>query len=141
MVRQGIELVKMGVLSPGDLARKLSSNTARMLGLIHKGHLSVGADADISVLDPVKGRAYMGIAAGKIIMIDGTVVGRGGDYQQLPGTGSGRAHGLGMLPPEAGNRFTEENGVTPGQIAPRKYSRFGSRMIAVINLTVCRVVT
>jgi len=68
----------MGVLSPGDLARKLSSNTARMLGLIHKGHLSVGADADISVLDPVKGRAYMGIAAGKIIMIDGTVVGRRG---------------------------------------------------------------
>jgi len=45
------ELVRPGLLSVEELARKLSLNPARILGLA-KGHLGVGADADITVVDP-----------------------------------------------------------------------------------------
>lgn len=45
------ELVRPGILSVGELARKFSLNPARILGLA-KGHLGVGADADITVVDP-----------------------------------------------------------------------------------------
>jgi len=45
------ELVKAGVLSMADVARKMSQNPAGILGL-ESGALSEGADADISVIDP-----------------------------------------------------------------------------------------
>jgi len=46
--------------------------------MMDKGHLGVGADADITVLDLSRGEAVMSLALGKLIMIDGIVVGRGG---------------------------------------------------------------
>jgi len=45
------ELVRPGILSPEELANKISVNPARILGL-NKGHLGPGADADITVVDP-----------------------------------------------------------------------------------------
>jgi len=78
MIRQGIELVHYGAFTPEDLVNKTSTNTAIMLGLNKKGHFSPDDDADITVLDPIKGKAYMGIALGKIIMLDGVVIGDGG---------------------------------------------------------------
>ena len=78
MVTQGLSLVRFGALSINDFVKKTSVNAARMMGLEQKGHLSSGADADITVLDFKKGCASMGIALGNIIMIDGIVVGTGG---------------------------------------------------------------
>jgi len=79
-VEKGMLLVKFGALSLSDLAVKLSLNPARMLGLDGKGHLGVGADADITVIDPSAGKACLGISGGKIIMVEGVVVGRGGCF-------------------------------------------------------------
>lgn len=84
MVRHGMELVKLGALTPIELAAKLSTNAAGMMGLKGKGRLSPGADSDITVLDPDRGRAYMGIAGGRIIMIDGIVIGDGGTVITTP---------------------------------------------------------
>ena len=78
MVRHAFELVLLGLLSPLEMAYKLSTRTAVMLGLKSKGALSPGADADVTVLDPQKGKACLGISGGKIIMIEGRVVGTGG---------------------------------------------------------------
>lgn len=44
-------LVRAGAISVSELIQKISSVPAEILG-INKGHLSVGADADIAVLDP-----------------------------------------------------------------------------------------
>jgi len=49
-----------------------------MYGMLSKGHLGEGADADITVLDLERGEAVMAIAKGKLIMINGVVVGEGG---------------------------------------------------------------
>lgn len=78
MVRQGLSLVKFGAFTPSDLTRKLSTNVAAMLGLKSKGHLTHGADGDITVLDPDKGKAYMSVVMGKIVMVDNVVFGKGG---------------------------------------------------------------
>lgn len=45
------ELVNPGILSIEELVRKMSCSPARILGL-NKGHLGVGADADITLIDP-----------------------------------------------------------------------------------------
>ena len=45
------ELIKPGLLEIGDLVMKMSANPARVLGLTGKGHLGVGADADITIVD------------------------------------------------------------------------------------------
>ena len=78
MIRQGLDLVHFGALTPEDLVKKLSTNAAQMLGLKRKGHLSPGADGDITVIDPNRRKAYMGISLGKIIMVDNIVIGNGG---------------------------------------------------------------
>lgn len=77
-VEYGMLLVRFGALSLRDLAVKLSLNPAMMFGFKDKGHLGVGADADITVIDPFIGSACMGISGGRIIMVDGVVVGSGG---------------------------------------------------------------
>ncbi|WP_418790515.1 dihydroorotase [Phosphitispora sp. TUW77] len=46
------ELVRPGVLNPGELVMKMSVNPARILGQEGKGHLGIGADADITLIDP-----------------------------------------------------------------------------------------
>lgn len=77
-VEYGMLLVRFGALSLRDLAVKISLNPAMMFGLEGKGHLGIGADADITVIDPFTGIAYMGISGGRVIMVDGLVVGSGG---------------------------------------------------------------
>ncbi|MCR6623648.1 MAG: dihydroorotase family protein [archaeon YNP-LCB-024-027] len=77
-VEYGMLLVRFGALSLRDLAVKLSLNPAMMFGLEGKGHLGVGADADITFIDPLTGTACMGISGGRVIMVDGVVVGSGG---------------------------------------------------------------
>ncbi|MGI8554429.1 MAG: amidohydrolase family protein, partial [Dehalococcoidia bacterium] len=78
IVEQGLALVRFGAFSLPEFVRKASSNGATMLGLTSKGHLGVGADADITVLDLERGRAVLSLVAGEVIMVDGLPVGRGG---------------------------------------------------------------
>jgi len=49
-----------GISDPGwrRLVHLMSANPARILGLIHKGHLAPGADADITIIDPEKEWTY-----------------------------------------------------------------------------------
>ena len=47
-------LVKTGVLSMMDMAEKMSSNPAKILGLTEKGSISEGKAADIMIFDPRK---------------------------------------------------------------------------------------
>ena len=77
IVENGLPLVRFGALSMRDFVVKASVNGARALGLPQKGHLGVGADADITVLDTEKMKAYAGIVAGNVIMLDGKLCGKG----------------------------------------------------------------
>ena len=77
-VQSTMALVQFGALTPLEMATKLSWMPARMLGLHSKGHLSPGADADITVLDPTIGKPVMSMVAGRLIMLDGRPVGSGG---------------------------------------------------------------
>ena len=78
-IQTSMALVKFGALSPLEMATKLSLTPALMLGLPNKGHFSEGADADITVIDPQTNEPTMSFVAGKPIMVDGHVVGSGGN--------------------------------------------------------------
>jgi len=49
-----------------------------MFGLTGKGHLSPGADADVTVVEPDTGIPSLGMVAGNVIMREGRAVGAGG---------------------------------------------------------------
>jgi hypothetical protein len=78
LVEKGLLLVRFGALSLAGFVMKCSCNPARMFGMQGKGHLGVGADADITVLDLERGRAMLSIADGKLLLVDGHVIGEGG---------------------------------------------------------------
>jgi hypothetical protein len=79
-LEQGLALVRFGALSLKDLVRKACVNPARMLGVDTKGHLGLGADADIVVVDHATDRAASVVAGGEIIVRNGTVTGKGGSF-------------------------------------------------------------
>ncbi len=78
LLSHGLSLLRFEALTLLEMAHKCCLAPARMLGLKNKGHLSVGADADLVVVDSNSHEAVLTVAAGKIIMINGLVVGRGG---------------------------------------------------------------
>jgi predicted amidohydrolase len=83
-VNSGLALVRYGALTIQDFVRKTSYNPSRMFGMLSKGTLGVSMDADITVLDLVKGQATMGIAQGQIIMINNVLTGHGGHLLTTP---------------------------------------------------------
>ena len=94
-VRSGLALVRYGALTMNDFVLKTSYNPSRMYGMLSKGTLGVGMDADITVLDPINGRATMGIAQGHIIMIDNVLTGSEGHLLTTPqGEAAIKATGL-----------------------------------------------
>lgn len=78
IVEKGLQLIKFGAITWEDFVIKSSLMASRMFGWLNKGHLAVGADADITVLDPERGMAVMGINKGKVIMVEGMVIGEKG---------------------------------------------------------------
>jgi len=44
-----------------------------MLGLKNKGHLSIGADADITVFDPDNAKVEIVLIKGKVCMVSGII--------------------------------------------------------------------
>jgi amidohydrolase family protein len=77
-VARGLALVHFGALSLADFVRKACWAPARMLGLFDKGHLGVGADADVALIDPRTRQVKATFAGGQPVALDGVVVGRGG---------------------------------------------------------------
>ena len=77
-IESTMALVRFGAMTPLQMVEKLSWMPARMMGLNEKGHFTPGADADITVLDPERGRAVMSFVAGSMIMWRGESVGSGG---------------------------------------------------------------
>ncbi len=95
MVERGLALVRVGAWTLSDYVRKASHNPALMLGLPRKGHLGVGADADITLLDLARGVATRSLAGGEEIMVDGVVSGSGGTLLVTEaGAAAGLASGL-----------------------------------------------
>jgi cytosine/adenosine deaminase-related metal-dependent hydrolase len=95
IVEMGLALVKLEAWTLADFVRKSSIAPARALGLSGKGHLGIGADADISVLDIERGRPKASFVAGEQIMCEGRVLGRGTRLITTPsGAEAARAAGI-----------------------------------------------
>jgi cytosine/adenosine deaminase-related metal-dependent hydrolase len=77
-INHGLMLVEFGALTLNELIHKASYAPSRMLGLPDKGHLGVGADADIVVIDLDRKRACHLLVNGQLVMTEGLVIGRGG---------------------------------------------------------------
>ena len=73
-------LVKFGALSPLEVAIKLSYNPSKMIGLKDRGHLSEGARADITVIDPQMGKAVASYVDGDPLLKDGNILKNGGRW-------------------------------------------------------------
>lgn len=76
IVSMGLALVKLQALTMKEFVQKTSYNPSRILGLTNKGHFSLGADADISVLNIESQQPVMTLVNGKIVMYKGYVCGK-----------------------------------------------------------------
>ncbi len=94
-VERGLALVRLGALTLEELVLKLALHPARMFGMTGKGHLGPGADADLTVVDPVRERAVLSVARGRLVMVGGVVVGSGGTALVTP-EGAGHVRELGL---------------------------------------------
>lgn len=77
IVPMGLNLVEMQALTMQELVQKTSYNPAHMLGLVNKGVLEVGYDADITVINREKRQAVLTMVAGKLSMYKGYICGSG----------------------------------------------------------------
>ena len=77
ILSQGLSLVKLDVLTLSEFVQKTSLNPARMLRLKNKGHLSVGADADITVYDYERQKPVASFVDGKKVLFDGQIMSKG----------------------------------------------------------------
>lgn len=78
IVEYGESLVRTSCLTPVEFAAKTSLLPARMLGLETKGFIAPGADADLSLIDPVAQKAVHAFSSGRPILFAGELVGSGG---------------------------------------------------------------
>lgn len=94
-IEQAMNMVRFGGLTPLEMVEKLSFNPAKMIGLEKKGRISAGMDGDLTVIDPDRGRAVMSFVAGKMTMLDGRAVGKGGKLLVTEaGTEAAKSYGL-----------------------------------------------
>lgn len=76
----GISLIQRGLLTPIEFARRTSLIPARVLGLAAKGFIAPGADADMLLYDPKRGKAVHVFVAGRSLLSNGVVRGEGGIF-------------------------------------------------------------
>jgi hypothetical protein len=80
LIQNGLALCRIGALSLKEFVCKASYIPAQTFGLEGRGHLGVGAYADLTIFDLEKGIATMSVAGGNLVMIDGILVGSGGHF-------------------------------------------------------------
>jgi cytosine/adenosine deaminase-related metal-dependent hydrolase len=97
LVETGLQLVELGLLSLADWVRKVAWTPARVLGLPDKGHLGVGADADVAIIDPARRRARTTVCRGGVVMHEGVVFGQGSRFLTTP-RGEAAVRAAGMAP-------------------------------------------
>ncbi|PZX14887.1 dihydroorotase-like cyclic amidohydrolase [Palleronia aestuarii] len=90
LISRGLALYHLDALTLDDFVLKTSAAPARALGLAgRKGHLGIGADADVTVIDVARLSPVESYAHGRAVLRDGEVVGRGARMLVPP---EGRAH-------------------------------------------------
>jgi predicted amidohydrolase len=77
ILEKGLDLVDFGFMTLRQFVSKACELPARVLSLPEKGHLGVGADADVIVVDRAARKVELTVANGKVVQIDGVVVGNG----------------------------------------------------------------
>ncbi len=75
LLSHGLSYVDAQILSMDEFIIKTSYNPAKLLRLHNKGQLSVGKDADITIIDTKNKNALTTIANGKVIMHKGLIIG------------------------------------------------------------------
>ena len=78
MLSSGLALVAAGAMSLADFVRKASYNPSRLLCLKNKGHIGIGADADITVVDQLRREAVYTIIGGQVCLRRKEIGGKGG---------------------------------------------------------------
>ncbi|HAJ33246.1 MAG TPA: amidohydrolase [Candidatus Atribacteria bacterium] len=73
ILAHGLPLVRFCALTLSELVQKISLTPSRMLGLKNKGHLSIGADADITIFDPDDAKVEIVLIKGKVCMVSGII--------------------------------------------------------------------
>ncbi len=94
MVENGMALARFGALTLSEFVIKTSLSAARHLRLFDRGHFSEGAAADITLIDPEKGKAVETFVSGRVVMKRGALFGRGMTLVTTE-RGLGRAKALG----------------------------------------------
>lgn len=80
IIDSGLSLVKLNGLTLREFVVKTSLNPAAILGLKNKGHLGLGMDADITVMNLQTQKAMMSFVGGKIVMFKGLTIGKGANF-------------------------------------------------------------
>ena len=78
LLRRLLCYYKLGYLTLEEVIYKCSIAPAQVFAMPSKGHLGVGADADLAVVDLTAGETVMSFALGRPILVNGKVVGQGG---------------------------------------------------------------
>ena len=76
-VERAMALVRFEALTIEEVVHKTSTVPAALLGCPAKGHLGVGADADVTGVDPVSGKPAFSLVAGRPVLWQGALVGEG----------------------------------------------------------------
>lgn len=98
IVANGLSLVKFGALTLKEFVFKSSYSAACLMGLKNKGHLSIGADADITVIDYQNQKPIHAFSHGNAVLLNEKVVGEKGRIITTPqGEKSIRQAGLDCL--------------------------------------------
>ncbi len=84
IIANGLSLVKFGALTLKEFVFKSSYSAACLMGLKNKGHLSVGADADITVIDYQSQKPIHAFSYGKAVLFNEKVVGEKGRIITTP---------------------------------------------------------
>ncbi len=107
ILSHGLSVVELGGMTLKEFVVKTSLNPARMLRLPNKGHLSVGADADITVYDLQTRKAVAAYVAGKAIFENGQVVGKDTTFiTTARGVDSVKAKGYAVIVAEPHKPYT-----------------------------------
>ncbi len=118
ILKNGLLLVDFGALTLQEFVLKSSYETACRLGLTSKGHFSAGADADITIADPVSREAVSTFISGQPVLEEGKVVARGGTIVTTP-DGADAVRRFGLHP----GWWMSERCLKPAGIAEKRINR------------------